>query len=108
MDVICKRLPELSTADLATVNAAKDKFNYAKIETLYQKWRSGEQHFQQVRDEYQRLRRPQSVGFIFTPVNGQVALFERHPKSLVKTPWKSASKPPFPGDFTHAFTQTEL
>ena len=97
----------LSAADLATLNAAKAKFNDAGIEVLYQKWRSGDRHFQQVRDEYYRLRRPQSVSFTFSPVNGQIALFERHPQSSVKTPWKSASEPAFPGDFTHPVTQAE-
>jgi len=98
---------KLSTADLTALNVAKTQFNYAEVETLYQKWRSGQRHFQQVRDEYQRLSRPESVAFYFSPVNGQVALFERHPETLVKTPWKSASKAPFPGDFTHPVTQAE-
>ena len=66
---------QLSTADLAELNAAKAKFNYRGIDILYQKWRSGERHFQQVREEYHRLRRPQRVAFTFSPVNGQVALF---------------------------------
>jgi len=98
---------KLSPADQDALNAAKAKFNYGKIETLYQQWRSGERHFQQVRDEYQRVSRPDRVSFLFSPVNGQVALFERHPKSLVKTPWKSAKKPAFPGDFTAHVTQAE-
>jgi hypothetical protein len=89
------------------LSLAKARFNRPEIEALYQKWRSGERHFQQVRDEYYRLRRPQSVSFTFSPVNGQIALFERHPASLVKTPWKSARKTDFPGDFTHPVTQAE-
>lgn len=98
---------QLSMADLAALNAAKAKFNYREIDILYQKWRSGERHFQQVRDEYHRLRRPQRVAFTFSPVSGQVALFERHPHSLVKTPWKSTRKAPFPGDFTPPFSQAD-
>lgn len=98
---------QLSRADVAALNAATAKFNYREIEILYQQWRSGERHFQQVREEYHRLRRPQRVAFTFSPVNGQVALFERHPNSLVKTPWKSTRKAPFPGDFTPPFSQAE-
>lgn len=100
-------LHKLSSPDFLALSHAKDRFNQLEIETLYQKWRSGERHFQQVRDEYFRLRRPQSVSFTFSPVNGQIALFERHPNSLVKTPWKSASKPVLPGDFTQPVTQAE-
>jgi hypothetical protein len=98
---------KLSTADLAVLNAAKDKFNYGEIETLYQKWRTGERHFQQVREEYRRVSKPVNVAFYFSPVNGQVALFERHPNSLVKTPRKSAKKPVFTGDFTGPFSLPE-
>ena len=64
-------------------------------------------NFDQVRKEYEALRRPQTVAFVFTPVNGQVALFEQHPNTLVKTPWKSAGKRPFAGDFTPSVTQSE-
>lgn len=96
---------KLSSADLATLGVAKDRFNQPEIEALYLKWLFGERHFQQVRDEYFRLRRPQSVSFTFSPVNGQIALFERHPNSLVKTLRKSASKPDSPGDFTQPVTE---
>ena len=64
-------------------------------------------HFQQVRKEYESLRRPATVVFIFTPVNGQVALLERHPNSWVKTPWKSARKERFAGDFAVSVTEAE-
>ena len=64
-------------------------------------------NFDQVRKEYEALRMPQTVTFIFTPVNGQVALFEQHPNSLVKTPWKSVGKRAFSGDFTPSVTQAE-
>ncbi len=85
----------------------KAKFNRSDIADLYQRWRAGQVHFDQVRKEYETLRKPQSVAFVFSPVNGQVALFERHPSSLVKTPWKSVSKRPFAGDFTPGVTQVE-
>jgi hypothetical protein len=63
--------------------------------------------FDQVRKEYNALRRPETVAFIFSPVNGQVALFERHPKTLVKAARKSTSAVPFTGDFTPRFTCAE-
>jgi len=64
---------KLSTADLIVHADAKLKFNHSSIEDLYQKWRSGQLSFDQVRKEYQALRRPETVTFIFSPVNGQVA-----------------------------------
>ena len=85
----------------------KTKFNRSDIADLYQRWRAGQVHFDQVRKEYETLRKPQSVTFVFSPVNGQVALFERHPNSLVKTTWKSVSKRPFAGDFTPSVTQVD-
>ena len=100
-------LRELSGADLVVLGEGRTKFNLAGIADLYQKWRAGQVNFDQVRKEYETLRRPQSVTFIFTPVNGQVALFERHPNSLVKTPWKSVGKRPFSADFTSSVTQAE-
>jgi hypothetical protein len=101
------KLHELSTADLAALQEGKTKFNRKEIANLYQRWRAEQVYFDQVRKEYEALRRPETVVFIFTPVNGQVALFERHPNSLVKTPWKSAHKEPFAGDFTANVTQVE-
>lgn len=98
---------ELSKADLTALQEGKAKFNRKEIANLYQRWRAEQVYFDQVRKEYEALRRPETVVFIFTPVNGQVALFERHPNSLVKTPWKSAHKEPFAGDFTATVTQGE-
>ncbi len=95
---------KLSSADLITYAEAKPKFNGSAIEGLYRRWRSDEVTFDQVRKEYQALRRPETVAFIFSPVNGQVALFERHPKTLVKAARKSAKAVPFTGDFTPRFT----
>ncbi len=100
-------LRELSAADLVVLGEGKAKFNRAGIVDLYQRWRAGQVNFDQVRKEYESLRSPQTVTFIFTPVNGQVALFEHHPNSLVKTPWKSVSKRAFSADFTPGVTQAE-
>jgi hypothetical protein len=101
------QLRELSSADLVALGEGKTKFHSPSITNLYQRWRSGQVHFDQVRKEYEALRKPQTVTFVFSPVNGQVALFERHPRSLVKTPWKSVSKRPFAGDFTPSVTQVD-
>jgi len=98
---------KLSTADLIVHADAKLKFNHSGIEDLYQKWRSGQLSFDQVRKEYQALRRPETVTFIFSPVNGQVALFERHPRTLVKPARKSAGPRRFTGDFTPNFAGAE-
>jgi len=98
---------KLSTADLITHAEAKLKFSSSGIENLYLKWRSGQVTFDEVRKEYQALRRPETVSFIFSPVNGQVALFERHPKTLVKPARKSADPRRFTGDFTPNFAEAE-
>jgi len=55
---------KLSTADLIVHADAKLKFNHSGIGDLYQKWRSGQLSFDQVRKEYQALRRPETVTFI--------------------------------------------
>src|SRR5437879_4867838 len=77
------------------------------LDSLYQKWRSGQVSFDQVRKEYAALRRPETVAFIFSPVNGQVALFERHPRALVKPLRKSTTAPAFTGDFTAKVTSAQ-
>lgn len=100
-------LQKLSTADLITHAEAKAKFNHAGIENLYQKWKSGRVTFDQVRKEYSTLRRPEKVAFTFSPVNGQVALFERHARTVVKTTRKSASRAAFTRDFTSQFSEAE-
>lgn len=101
------KLHELSKVDLVALQEGKNKFNRREIVNLYQRWRAEQVHFDQVRKEYESLRKPETVVFIFTPVNGQVALFEWHPISLVKTPWKSTRKEPFTGDFTANVTEAK-
>ena len=98
---------KLSTADLIRHAQAKLKFTHSGIENLYQKWRSSEMNFDQVRKESAVLRRPEKVTFTFCPVNGQVALFERHPRTLVKTPRKCTSLAAFTRDFTSQFSEAE-
>jgi hypothetical protein len=101
------KLHELSKADLVALKEGKAKFNRREITNLYQRWRAEQVHFGQVRKEYESLRRPEAVVFIFSPVNGQVALFERHPNSWMKTHWKSTREEPFAGGFTARVTETE-
>jgi len=91
---------KLSTADFITHAETKAKFNHVGTENLYQRWLSSQATFDQVRKEYGTLRRPESVAFIFSPVNGQIALFERHPRTLVKAARKSTSPAAFTGHFT--------
>jgi len=98
-------IQKLSTADLITHAEAKGKFNQIGIENLYEKWRGGLVNFDQVRKEYGPLRRPESATFTFSPVDGQVALFERHPKTLVKTGRKSTRPRAFTKDFTSQFSE---
>ncbi|MHB8487038.1 MAG: hypothetical protein ACYDCM_15110 [Candidatus Acidiferrales bacterium] len=115
MDYFCLRkrieareTQKLSTADFITHAEAKAKFNHVGIENLYQKWHSGQVSFDQVRKEYSTLRRPETVTFIFSPVNGQMALFERHPMTLVKTGQKSTRPGAFTGDFTSQFSEADI
>jgi hypothetical protein len=97
----------LSAADRMTHLEAKIKFRRVDIENLYHRWRSGQVGFDEVRKEYCALRRPETVAFVFSRVNGQVALFERHPKTEVKAAWKSTRAAPFTGDFTAKVTAAE-
>jgi hypothetical protein len=57
--------------------------------------------------EHELAYLPETVTFIFSPVNGQVALFERHPRTLVKPARKSAGPRRFTGDFTPSVTLAE-
>lgn len=93
--------------DFITHAEARAKFNHVGIENLYQEWQSGQMSFDQVRKEYSALRRPEAVTFTFSPVNGQAALFERHPKTLVKTARKSTRPGAFTGHFTSQFSGAE-
>jgi hypothetical protein len=99
------QLQKLSTADLIRHAQAKLKFTHSGIEDLFQRWRSGQVDFNQVRKEYGKLRTPGRVSFIFSPVNGQVALFERHLRPLVKTMRKSTTAAAFTGTFTSPFSE---
>jgi len=102
-----KEFGTLSTADLIVHADAKLKFNRSSIEDLYQKWRSGQVSFDQVRKEYQALLWPESVSFVFSPVNGQVAMFERHPQTLVKPARKSTGSRRFTRDLTPSVSRAE-
>ena len=70
----------------------------------YRRWQAGEIHDQGVRTEYPKFRTPLEVRFISSTVNGQAALFERHPRQPLNVAVKSSEEACFPGDFTHNVT----
>jgi hypothetical protein len=51
-----------------------------------------------------KFQRPSQVTFISATVNGQAALFERHPHQPVNVAVKSFGETSFPGDFTSGVT----
>jgi hypothetical protein len=51
-----------------------------------------------------KFQMPSQVTFISATVNGQAALFERHPHQPVNIPVKSSEESSFPGDFTSGVT----
>ena len=71
---------------------------------LYQKWRAGEITENTVRSESVKFQMPSQVTFISATVNGQAALFERHPHQPVNVAVKSSEETSFPGDFTSGVT----
>ncbi len=101
-----KNYGKLSDHDLIFLNEAKAKFGSPGIEHLYRTWHAGEINEQVVRAEYPKFRMPQEVRFISSTVNGQAALFERHPRQQLNLAVKSSGGASFPGDFTSGFTPT--
>ncbi len=99
-----KEFGKLSNQDLIFLNESKMKFSSQAIEDIYQRWKAGELTDQGVRSGFQKVRTPREVSFTTTVVNGQAALFERHPHPKVKTDRKSSDPAPFSGGFTSGFT----
>ncbi len=58
-----------------------------------------------LRTESVQFRMPAQASIIFATVNGQAALFERHPHEAVNIAGKSTEQTSFPGDFTSSVTQ---
>jgi hypothetical protein len=92
-----KNYGKLSNNDILFLNQGQERFGNAGIEDLYQKWRAGQITENFVRTESQKFRTPSQVTFISSTVNGQAALFERHPRQPVSVPVKSSEEASFSG-----------
>jgi hypothetical protein len=99
-----KNYSKLSNDDIAFLNDGKERFGSPELENLYRRWCAGEMTENAVRSGSLRLRTPSQVSIIFSTVNGQAALFERHPHWAVSIPVKSSEETSFSGDFTSGFS----
>ena len=95
-----KNYGKLSEHDVLFMNQGKERFGNPGMENLYQRWRAGEITENTVRSESVKFQMPSQVTFISATVNGQAALFERHPHQPVNVPVKSSEETSFSGDFT--------
>jgi hypothetical protein len=99
-----KNYGKLSEHDILFMNQGKERFGNPGIESLYQRWRTGEITENTVRSESVKFQMPSQVTFICATVNGQAALFERHPHQPVNVAVKSSEETSFPADFTSGIT----
>jgi len=99
-----KQYSKLLEHDVLFMNQGKERFGNPGIESLYQRWRAGEITENTVRSESVKFQMPSQVTFISATVNGQAALFERHPHQPVNVPVKSPEATSLPGDFTSGIT----
>ena len=99
-----KSYDKLSNDDITFINDGKERFGSPELENLYRKWRAGEITENAVRSDSLKFRTPSQVSLIFSIVDGQTALFERHPHWQVNMPVKSSEGTSFKGDFTSAFS----
>ena len=99
-----KNYDKLRERDVIFINQGKERFGSPGMESLYQKWRAGEITENVVRSESVKFRTPSQVSFISSTVNGQAALFERHPHQAANVAVKSSEETSFPGDFTSSVT----
>jgi hypothetical protein len=99
-----KDYSKLSDDDIAFINEGKERFGSPELENLYRRWRAGEITEYAVRSDSLKFRTPSQVSLIFSIVNGQIALFERHPHWAVNMPVKSSEETSFTGDFTSDFS----
>jgi hypothetical protein len=99
-----KNYGKLKEHDVLFINQGKERFGNPGIENLYQRWRAGELTENTVRSESVKFQMPSQVTFISATVNGQAALFERHPHQPVNVAVKSSEETSFPGDFTSGVT----
>ena len=94
----------MSDDDIAFFNDGKERFGNPELENLYRSWRAGEITENTVRSDSLKCRTPSQVSIIFSTVNGQTALFERHPHWAVNMPVKSSEATLFTGQFTSDFS----
>ena len=99
-----KNFGRLKDHDVLFINQGKERFGNPGFENLYQRWRAWEITENTVRSESVKFQMPSQVTFISATVNGQAALFERHPHQPVNIAGKSSEETPFPGDFTSGVT----
>ena len=99
-----KNYGKLSNDDIAFINEGKERFGSPELENLYRRWRTGEITENAVRSDSLKFRTPSQVTLIFSIVNGQTALFERHPHWAVNMPVNSSDETCFSGDFTSGFS----
>ncbi|MGA9886282.1 MAG: hypothetical protein WBQ31_02185, partial [Candidatus Acidiferrales bacterium] len=99
-----KNYSKLSNDDIAFINDAKERFGGAELENLYRRWRAGVITENAVRSDSLKFRTPSQVSIILSTVNGQVALFARHPHWAVNIPVKRYEETSFSGDFTSDFS----
>ena len=99
-----KDYSKLSNDDIAFLKDGKERFGNPELENLYRRWRAGEITENAVRSDSLKFRTPSQVTFVVSTVNGQVALFERHPRWAVSMPAKSSEETFFTGDFTSDFS----
>ncbi|MFZ1975379.1 MAG: hypothetical protein WAU89_21220 [Candidatus Acidiferrales bacterium] len=99
-----KNYSKLTNDDIAFINDGKERFGSPELENLYRRWRAGEIAESVVRPDSLKFRTPSQVNIIFSTVNGQMALFERHPHWAVNLPVKGSEETSFSGDFTSVFS----
>jgi hypothetical protein len=99
-----KEFAKLSNRDIEFLNQAQERFGDPGTEDLYRRWRAGEITENAARSESAKHRRPSQAAIIFVTVNGQAALFERHPHQPINIAVKSSEETPFQGDFTSHFS----
>ena len=99
-----KNYGKVSEHDILFMNQGKERFGNPGMENLYQRWRAGEITDNTVRSESVKFQMPSQVTFICATVNGQAALFERHPHQPLNVPGKSSEATSFSGDFTPEIT----
>jgi hypothetical protein len=69
----------LNNNDIAFINEGTERFGGPELENRYRRWRGGEITENAVRSESIQLCTPSQVSLVFSTVNGQAALSERHP-----------------------------